>query len=228
MKLFSNFLFVLFIIGVVLIFHEPLREEGTLYSHFLMTTIVVFGVGGLGLLIKKYFYYQYTDNIRVAFLSTRSPYIDNLLFKIIFISLIAIMDIFLFNSGLANKHTSWLLWSAAIAIIGVLLNVQPALLLTPKAFYYDDYIPIEWKWKNVQRIEFGTDTILIQSASKDFEMDLSLLEKQDGIIAMLLRTEMEQFGDTKQSFQEWLYSYAVAFNIPHNEPQFVLERKILT
>ena len=209
LKTILNFIFF---IGVVLVFHADLREEGTVYSHFLMGIYVLFGMGGLALIFKKYIYYQYAD-IRVAFLNRKSDYIDDLLFKIVMICLIALLNIAFFNWGLYNRHTVLLLTCTIVAIVGISLNVRPALLMTQQGFYYDNYIPILWKWEKIQGIDFFEDRVLIRGQHQDFEVHLNLLQKEDNLRSRILSSEIQQFGGGPVDFQNWLHSYAVAFNI---------------
>ncbi len=198
--------------GMVLVFNECFRDEGTAYLYYFKATCLFFAFGGLGLILKKYIYYQY-GNLRVAFLGKRSLAVDNLVFKIVLLTLIVLLNNALVNWGLRNQHTTCLLLCSGLALLGVFLNIRPTLVLTPKGFYYDDYIPIRWKWDEIESIFFYEDLITIRGKKVDFEIELDLLQKEDTLLSRVLRTEVQQFGDTPEDFRKWLYEYANRYGV---------------
>ncbi len=227
MKFIGRLLSIMFIVDVALLFSETLRTEGTVYGHFLKIILLFFGVGALVLLFKKYIYFHYFEEVRVVHLNIKSDYIDDLLFKVIAICLVGLLNIYLFNDVFYHRHTIQLIICTTLASLAILLNARPALLLNPSGFYFDDYYPDEWKWKDIQQIHFGEDHIYLKGRFQDFELPLSYLDTEDFKTPWWQPQFDIAANYSREDFQKWLHSYALAHQIDCNTPEFLKTKKEL-
>ena len=176
-SIFSPLVWVLFAIGAIALFIPGLASQPYFFDGY-TTLLKLYLLGMSAFFLLKHAFFKLDDQVDTIRLSQRSELQSNFIGH--GIMLVAIYVLFVSLHGSLKSFNIILIALVSIYYIAqVVLNSQPSIHISEKAFAYDDYFVARWDWKNINRIQLNDKRMRLIGANRDFELDFSLIDEID-------------------------------------------------